>query len=140
MWTEATRKEEYADCGQQTTRVGGHPIVDFGQPTVVVRYHADGSLDRLQRVENYRTTSEARDRFNELAAARSKQSGAPLAAPQALYGPPPGQPIAWQSWFTPDRSAVLSIFVLTGRATVVVEEIIAASPDSPDGQPITEKR
>lgn len=141
VWTEATRKEEYADCGQQTTRVGGHPIVDFGQPTVVVRYHADGSLDRLQRVENYRTISEARDRFNELAAARSKQSGAPLADPQAVYGPPPGQPIAWQSWFMPDRSALLSVFVLEqGRATVFVEEIMAASPDSRGGQSTTEKR
>jgi hypothetical protein len=129
VWTEATRKEEYADCGLRTTGVGGHPIVDLGQPTVVVRYHPNGSLDRLQRVENYPSTSEARQRFDELAAARSKQIGAPLADPKSVYGPPPGQPIAWQSWFTRDRSALLSLFVLEqGRRTVVVEEIISVRP------------
>jgi hypothetical protein len=107
--------------------VGGHPIVDLGQPTVVVRYHANGSLDRLQRIENYSSTSEARQRFDELAAARSKQTGAPLADPRTAYGPPPGQPIAWQAWFTSDRSALFSLFVLEqGRHTVVVEEIISA--------------
>ncbi len=127
VWTEVTRKEEYADCGLQTTRVGGHPIVDLGQPTVVVRYHPNGSLDRLQRIENFRSTAEARQRFDELAAARSKQSGAPLADPKAAYGPPPAQPIAWQAWFTSDRSALLSLFVLEqGRHTVVVEETLSA--------------
>jgi hypothetical protein len=127
VWTEATRKEEYADCGLRTTGVGGHPIVDLGQPTVVVRYHPNGSLDRLQRIENYSSTSEARQRFDELAAARSKQSGAPLADPKTAYGPPPAQPIAWQAWFTSDRSALLSLFVLQqGRHIVVVEEIISA--------------
>lgn len=128
VWTESLRKEEYADCNLPTTNGGGnHPMVGYGQPTVGVRYHEDGSMDRLQRLENYRTDTEARDRFDELSSAREKKSGPPVPDPGAVYGTPPPDTRAWKVWLAPGGQALMSIMIVEeGHRQVVVEEIISA--------------
>ena len=122
--------EEYADCNLPRTSGGGnHPIVGYGQPTVAVRYHEDGSMDRLQRLENYRTETEARDRFDELSAARERKSGPPVPDPGAVYGGPPPQTRAWKVWLASGGQALMSIMIVEeGDRQVVVEEVISAKP------------